>query len=52
MYSFNNALLLQTFYDFQVIMSLTAHLRLGEELNKPSFCSDPDVTLHVVLFML
>ena len=34
-------------------MSLqTIHVLLGEEPNKPSFHSDPNVSLHVILCML
>ena len=43
MYSLNNVLLPYCH---------TVHVLEGEELNKPSFCSDPDVSLHVVLCML
>ena len=30
----------------------TVHVPFGEELNKASFLSDPNVNLHVVLCML
>ena len=37
---------------FPAKMSIqTAHVRL-EEITKPSFRSDPNVNLHVILFML
>ena len=60
MYSFNSALLYKHF-TFRAIISLQAvqsysHVHLGEELNKSSFRSDPNInfachTVYVVTFI-